>query len=142
MISSTIPSAKYSCSGSPLMFWNGSTAIDGLSGSGSEEANTGVVFGEVSPLDGTSNLGTSPTRSIDPPDARSEGFSAILRPACEPTRVRMPRNEIAAYGLGRALAEEAGHELELAYRNDPGFGNASAQGSVGWRPCSSKLPSC
>ena len=35
MISSTMPSAKYSCSGSPLMFWNGSTAMDGLSGSGS-----------------------------------------------------------------------------------------------------------
>src|SRR5712672_632336 len=33
VISSTMPSAKYSCSGSPLMFWNGSTAIDGLSGS-------------------------------------------------------------------------------------------------------------
>src|SRR5215831_701831 len=27
MISSTIPSAKYSCSGSPLIFWNGNTAI-------------------------------------------------------------------------------------------------------------------
>ena len=34
MISSTIPSAKYSCSGSPLIFSNGSTAIDGLSGRG------------------------------------------------------------------------------------------------------------
>ena len=34
MMSSTIPSAKYSCSGSPLMFWSGRTAIDGLSGSG------------------------------------------------------------------------------------------------------------
>ena len=32
VISSTMPSAKYSCSGSPLKFWNGSTAIDGLSG--------------------------------------------------------------------------------------------------------------
>jgi hypothetical protein len=32
MISSTSPSAKYSCSGSPLMFWNGRTAIEGLSG--------------------------------------------------------------------------------------------------------------
>ena len=30
MISSTMPSAKYSCSGSPLIFWNGRTAIDGL----------------------------------------------------------------------------------------------------------------
>jgi hypothetical protein len=35
MMSSTKPSAKYSCSGSPDMFWNGSTAMDGLSGSGS-----------------------------------------------------------------------------------------------------------
>ena len=32
MISSTMPSAKYSCSGSPLILANGSTAIDGLSG--------------------------------------------------------------------------------------------------------------
>ena len=32
MMSSTMPSAKYSCSGSPLMFGNGRTAIDGLSG--------------------------------------------------------------------------------------------------------------
>ena len=27
-----MPSTKYSCSGSPLMFWNGSTASEGLSG--------------------------------------------------------------------------------------------------------------
>src|SRR5262249_35068566 len=33
MISSTIPSAKYSCSGSPLILGRGNTAIDGLSGS-------------------------------------------------------------------------------------------------------------
>ena len=33
MISSTIPSAKYSCSGSPLILAKGSTEIDGLSGS-------------------------------------------------------------------------------------------------------------
>ena len=30
-----LPSAKYSCSGSPLRLAKGSTAIDGLSGSGS-----------------------------------------------------------------------------------------------------------
>src|SRR5258708_22905841 len=35
MMSSAIPSAKYSCSGSPLMLVNGSTAIEGLSGRGS-----------------------------------------------------------------------------------------------------------
>src|SRR5271167_452175 len=32
MISSTMPSAKYSCSGSSLILANGNTAIDGLSG--------------------------------------------------------------------------------------------------------------
>src|SRR5262249_2467757 len=32
VMSSTIPSAKYSCSGSPLKFLKGSTAIEGLSG--------------------------------------------------------------------------------------------------------------
>jgi hypothetical protein len=41
MISSTIPSAKYSCSGSPLIFWNRSTAIEGLSGS----ASCGFCYG-------------------------------------------------------------------------------------------------
>src|SRR5947208_94347 len=34
MISSTMPSTKYSCSGSPLILAKGNTAIDGLSGSG------------------------------------------------------------------------------------------------------------
>ena len=34
MMSSAMPSEKYSCSGSPLMLVNASTAIDGLSGSG------------------------------------------------------------------------------------------------------------
>ena len=34
MMSSAMPSEKYSCSGSPLKFANGSTAIDGLSGKG------------------------------------------------------------------------------------------------------------
>src|SRR5215468_4010432 len=31
-MSSTMPSAKYSCSGSPLMLANGKTAIEGMSG--------------------------------------------------------------------------------------------------------------
>src|SRR5215831_8599995 len=49
MTSSTMPSEKYSCSGSPLMFWNGRTAIDGLSGRGREESATGATVDEVSP---------------------------------------------------------------------------------------------
>lgn len=40
MMSSTMPSAKCSCPASPLMFWNGSTAIEGLSGSASGEAGS------------------------------------------------------------------------------------------------------
>src|SRR5262249_32092797 len=43
VISSTMPSTKYSCSASPVMFWNGNTANDGLSGSGSAMGwDTGV----------------------------------------------------------------------------------------------------
>src|SRR5262252_1238386 len=41
-----MPSAKYSWSGSPLKFWNGITAIEGLSGSGScggKEPSAGIV---------------------------------------------------------------------------------------------------
>ena len=41
--SSTMPSTKYSCSGSPLMFWNGRIAIDGLSGSGRAAAQPDLV---------------------------------------------------------------------------------------------------
>src|SRR6516225_6232798 len=41
MISSPMPSAKYSCSGSPDMLANGSTAIDGLSGNASAGSATG-----------------------------------------------------------------------------------------------------
>jgi hypothetical protein len=40
VISSTMPSAKYSCSGSPLILAKGSTAIDGLSGSGNAAGGT------------------------------------------------------------------------------------------------------
>ena len=37
MMSSVMPSEKYCCSGSPLMFSKGSTAMDGLSGKGKSE---------------------------------------------------------------------------------------------------------
>jgi len=44
MISSTMPSTKYSCSGSPLILANGNTAIDGLSGSGKTAAGAACCF--------------------------------------------------------------------------------------------------
>ena len=40
IMSSAIPSAKYSCSGSLLMFANGNTAIDGFSGNGNGASDT------------------------------------------------------------------------------------------------------
>jgi hypothetical protein len=43
MISSTMPSTKYSCSGSPLMFWNGNTAIEGLSDVGGAWSGSSVT---------------------------------------------------------------------------------------------------
>src|SRR6185295_18821319 len=49
MMSSTMPSLKYSCSGSSLIFWNGSTAIEGLSGSG----KAGREGGPAAPLSRT-----------------------------------------------------------------------------------------
>jgi len=42
MISSTMPSAKYSCSGSPLRLAKGNTAIDGLSGKDSAGGTAAV----------------------------------------------------------------------------------------------------
>ncbi len=43
MMSSTMPSAKYSCSGSPLRLMNGSTATDGLSGKTGGELGGGAA---------------------------------------------------------------------------------------------------
>src|SRR5512133_736082 len=81
MISSTIPSAKYSCSGSPLMFWNGSTAIEGFSGNvrprrdlsrpGRRDSRLGLIsdgtadLKRVNPdwLDDVLKVGTRPDRS-------------------------------------------------------------------------------
>src|SRR5215813_304671 len=40
MMSSTTPSAKYSCSGSPLRLWNGKTVMEGLSGRTSTDGDS------------------------------------------------------------------------------------------------------
>jgi len=55
MISSTMPSAKYSCSGSPLMFWNGMTASDGLSGSGGAPLGWRAEVSATTRITGTAN---------------------------------------------------------------------------------------
>src|SRR5215472_4562592 len=45
IMSSAMPSAKYSCSGSPLILANGNTAIDGLTGSGRAGRGSGARLG-------------------------------------------------------------------------------------------------
>src|ERR1700682_4258660 len=57
MMSSTMPSAKYSCSASPLKFWNGRTAIDGFSG----RASVGNAC-----VSGAGRAGGSRSDAIDP----------------------------------------------------------------------------
>jgi hypothetical protein len=65
MMSSTTPSAKYSCSGSPLKFMNGKTAMEGLSGRASASAGvsfdlTGSIFEEPNSSDACASV-TLPT---------------------------------------------------------------------------------
>jgi len=54
MMSSVTPSAKYSCSGSPLMFWKGRTAIEGFSatimgaGAGGVDFAISLMVGDLS----------------------------------------------------------------------------------------------
>src|SRR3954465_15229537 len=86
-MSSTTPSAKYSCSGSPLMFWNGSTAIDGLSGRGS--ATVSLPAGRCAVRPPTpAMLGGGP-RIFPPP--RLRGPSTPSRDVGEGTRRRKLR---------------------------------------------------
>src|SRR5204862_2612277 len=71
IISSTVPSAKYSCSGSPDMFWNGRTASDGLSG------KAGVLVGSPGDMVGVPSTMPSRTRYV------RTGRAMFLR-ACSP----------------------------------------------------------
>jgi len=80
MISSTMPSTKYSCSGSPLRLTNGSTAINGLSGS----ANSG----------GRGSAGIS--------GARAAGFAS----RASPTKRTPFAGEGADQGLRRAAVAD------------------------------------
>ena len=66
------PSTKYSCSGSPLRFWNGRTAIEGLSG--------GAVRSEAGPAASDS----SPTSAMKRIPFRSKSADEALRRAVVP----------------------------------------------------------
>jgi hypothetical protein len=52
VMSSVIPSLKYSCLGSSLMLVNGITTIEGLSGSGNGGCASRVRMGDCPPTEG------------------------------------------------------------------------------------------
>ena len=62
MMSSTMPSAKYSCSGPPLIVSNGSTAMEGLSGSGRAGFGCSVGISLTAPPAGFFASRTVPTK--------------------------------------------------------------------------------
>ena len=69
VMSSTMPSAKYSCSGSPLMFWNGNTTSDGLSGSGKfyrrhAEEVARLIFGTIAAFIGSQHKRLNRPRDV------------------------------------------------------------------------------
>ena len=119
-----MPSAKYSCSGSPLIFWNGRTAIDGLSGS----ASCGLVRRCVG----------RPWPDPEHPDLRRDassylGFAQIVHlqhPSCQ----RRPREHgkkyrsrpVSASGSRRAY-DDAVAEQVVAFRHHLALVHADAQ---------------
>src|SRR6266446_946777 len=78
VISSTMPSAKYSCSGSPLILAKGNTAIDGLSGSGSAGGSAAPTRAPRVKPAGFGSLGALPSPACAGLSGEnlSEGFPA------------------------------------------------------------------
>jgi hypothetical protein len=108
-----MPSAKYSCSGSPLILAKGSTAIDGLSGSGKPAADAAAGSGVA---DDRAELDQhAVTGGLDDPPAmlgdERIGSSAVLTQG--PRRARLVRpisREYPAISAARIAASrrEAG----------------------------------
>jgi hypothetical protein len=86
MISSTIPSAKYSCSGSPLKLTKGRTAIEGLS----RTASAGLGGLAVTGLASTGGAGSCSSRTTPTKRMPLRGTVRIRRCACplSPTALR------------------------------------------------------
>ena len=95
MMSSAMPSEKYSCSGSPLILVNASTAIDGLSGSGR-------AVGRSATPRRTLNTWTFPAMPFSSGVPRSSTSSAILPAASSRTRPEMQMPPGSASGSRRA----------------------------------------
>jgi hypothetical protein len=94
VMSSTMPSAKYSCSGSPLIFSNGSTTSDGLSGNGRA--------GRSAASKRTRNTRIFVAMFFSAGSPRSSTSSAILPEASSRTRDEMQMPPGSASGSNRA----------------------------------------
>ena len=64
MMSSLMPSEKYSCSGSPLMLLNASTAMEGLPGTGGGASTAPVRTANATPCSSTTTQNTSIGRTM------------------------------------------------------------------------------
>ena len=108
MMSSAMPSAKYSCSGSPLMLANGSTAIDGLSGSGrASAAAVGAGAAAVAPADAI-----DPHRPSDVLECSPKSSKAMSR---RPPHARGPRRDADPAWLGHRF--EPGGDVHAVAEN-------------------------
>src|SRR5215831_4293003 len=114
VMSSTMPSAKYSCSGSPLRFWNGRTAMDGLSGSaGFEEP---AVIGKFVACDAAV---TAPwSRMLAGPTKLEPILAARLLPK-HPTQGGDLHGEVAL--LDSETGPRGFHQRVLGNRDAPSF---------------------
>ena len=136
MMSSTMPSTKYSCSGSSLMFWNGSTAIEGLSGRASRGAGV-FAFGGRSAAGRLRPGRESDLQRIDPDrlnDVLQLGLAEIGDFKVEP-RAHLPVGVLGKTdraGLGDPLqprgdVDAVAHQVAVALLDDVAHVNADAE---------------
>ena len=99
MMSSMMPSAKYSCSGSPLMFWNGRTAIDGLSGSGRAASHVDAVGSGREPRGRRGSAARCSSACCSPRSTKPTSTLPARPPGRGPTR-RCRRGQRSAFQAG------------------------------------------
>ena len=118
-MSSTMPSAKYSCSGSPLMFWNGRTASEGLSGQ-REGRTLGGVEANAENANGLRDV--LQLRRAEVVDFKRQLAGGVLA---------HPRRDADAAGLGQRLKacgdDHAVAEQIVALRHHVALVHADAQ---------------
>jgi hypothetical protein len=107
MMSSLMPSEKYSCSGSPLMFWNGSTAIEGLSGKARRDSFSGAArFGS------RRVIRRHAIHAHGPPNVLQRLFADIEEGLPHPVAHLFVGRALEADGPGLAYSLQPGRDIE------------------------------